>query len=173
MQPNEKTLATRRAYYAKNREHILEQERVRRLNNRDQLNAAKRARRARNKDRYAPARKSEVNRYYRKYRERILASRIRYRNENKDKIAAQRRRKRYALSEAQYDTLLAKAAGTCMLCRQPTKSFCVDHAHTTGDVRGLLCSKCNLGLGLFNDSIEKLSLAIDYLKAYQQEKETK
>jgi hypothetical protein len=43
----------------------------------------------------------------------------------------------------------------------------VDHCHTTGKIRGLLCSKCNPALGAFNDNIEILNSAIKYLKEYE------
>jgi len=39
----------------------------------------------------------------------------------------------------------------------------LDHCHTTGKIRGFLCQKCNHGLGLFNDSIQALKSAIEYL----------
>lgn len=40
----------------------------------------------------------------------------------------------------------------------------VDHCHQTGKIRGLLCQKCNMALGLLNDSVEILETAIRYLK---------
>ena len=43
------------------------------------------------------------------------------------------------------------------------KNFAVDHCHETNQIRGLLCSSCNIGLGQFQDSIKLLSKAIDYL----------
>lgn len=51
----------------------------------------------------------------------------------------------------------------CAICQSETK-LCIDHDHGTGAVRGLLCLNCNLALGNFHDSIEKLEKAIMYLK---------
>ena len=65
--------------------------------------------------------------------------------------------------------LIQNHDGKCDICRSNTsgykkKSFNIDHDHKTGEVRGLLCHKCNLGLGNFNDNIELLNKAIAYLK---------
>jgi hypothetical protein len=62
-----------------------------------------------------------------------------------------RYQKKYGISRAQYDTLLAKQDGKCALCRCPPKlgkKLVVDHNHKTGMVRGLLCDGCNRALGL-------------------------
>ncbi len=44
------------------------------------------------------------------------------------------------------------------------RKLSVDHDHDTGKVRGLLCTKCNMGMGYFNDKIVHMMLALDYLK---------
>lgn len=64
--------------------------------------------------------------------------------------------------------LIDESKGECMLCgkKQTTSNrrFCIDHNHTTGNLRGILCVSCNTGIGQFSDSIEKLEKAIEYLK---------
>lgn len=46
----------------------------------------------------------------------------------------------------------------------------VDHCHTTGKIRGLLCNRCNRGIGFLQDDIQILEKAIEYLRSYQTEK---
>lgn len=62
--------------------------------------------------------------------------------------------------------LFAEQRQRCAVCRQKLKSFSVDHDHTTGRVRGLLCGTCNSGLGFFRDSVELLQEAILYLQKH-------
>lgn len=68
-----------------------------------------------------------------------------------------------------YDRLFSLQKGKCAICMQPqnssrNKALAVDHDHTTGKVRGLLCDTCNRALGLFKDDIFILSMSIEYLK---------
>lgn len=51
----------------------------------------------------------------------------------------------------------------CAICNS-TDRLSIDHCHETGEVRGLLCGKCNSGIGLFKDKIDLLEAAIQYLK---------
>jgi hypothetical protein len=58
--------------------------------------------------------------------------------------------------------------GACLICGTDTpmghhKRFVVDHNHSSGEVRGLLCSKCNSGLGCFSDNPHTLLKAAQYL----------
>jgi hypothetical protein len=84
------------------------------------------------------------------------------------------RLKRYGLTLETYTALYEQQGCACAICKQPLKlrntqedrtlNTHVDHCHTTGKVRGLLCSGCNLGLGHFKDDHERLTSAIAYLK---------
>ena len=78
----------------------------------------------------------------------------------------------YGITKTDLDTLLEKQENACAICKTKFpgnprfKVFCVDHNHTTGKVRGLLCRNCNSGLGLFEDSPELIEKAIKYLEKY-------
>ena len=68
----------------------------------------------------------------------------------------------------QYEQMLMAQGGKCAICGayEPggkRARFCIDHCHTTGDIRGLLCISCNSGLGHFKDDKGRLSAAIAYL----------
>ena len=58
----------------------------------------------------------------------------------------------------------------CAICKMSieigNKSAHIDHCHSSGKVRGLLCQKCNQGLGLFKDSVIALESAIEYLNKH-------
>jgi hypothetical protein len=83
--------------------------------------------------------------------------------------------KQYGVGVEHYYTLFEEQEGKCAICRLPetqTKkgTLCdlsLDHSHLTGKVRGLLCSVCNPGLGLFKDNPALLEQAIKYLKRYE------
>jgi len=76
-------------------------------------------------------------------------------------------RRRFGITNADYQRILNSQDGRCAICKSPsakyTVRFHIDHDHASGRVRGLLCSDCNTGIGLFRDSIPLLSGAIAYL----------
>jgi len=55
----------------------------------------------------------------------------------------------------------------CLICGQISKHLVADHDHTSGIFRGMLCSRCNLGLGHFSDKITTLISAAKYLRKYR------
>jgi Recombination endonuclease VII len=75
----------------------------------------------------------------------------------------------YGMSVEDYDAFLARQRGACAICMKPSaQTLCVDHCHATGKVRGLLCRKCNLGIGHLGDDPNLLRAAIGYLEAAQR-----
>jgi len=70
----------------------------------------------------------------------------------------------YGLTEEDVETLRAAQEYGCAICRRPLEeSEVVDHCHETDQVRGLLCSLCNSGLGFFRDDPHLLKMAMYYL----------
>ena len=82
--------------------------------------------------------------------------------------------RRYGLTQEAYDRQYAKQHGLCAMCEQPETMqtgetvwmLSVDHSHTTGKVRELLCNTCNRLLGLCGDDIQRLRQAIAYLRRH-------
>ncbi|HVF04881.1 MAG TPA: endonuclease VII domain-containing protein [Frankiaceae bacterium] len=69
---------------------------------------------------------------------------------------------RYGLTADEVKEMVAAQGGTCAICRvRPAEH--VDHDHETGEVRGVLCFTCNVGLGNFGDDPHRLLLAQRYL----------
>lgn len=89
--------------------------------------------------------------------------------DHKRKRAAYNKEVNFGLTQEQHDELVAKQEGKCAVCTQPFESgfaqHAVDHCHTTGRIRGLLCHRCNLGLGHFSDDPDIMQRAVDYLRA--------
>lgn len=93
------------------------------------------------------------------------------------KVARQRTRewnrlKATGFTPEDFKAKLEEQGGVCAICGtdNPGKlDFCADHDHATGTQRGILCRKCNAGLGHFNDNIEALQIAIDYLNKYRNQ----
>ena len=77
----------------------------------------------------------------------------------------------FGMTLFEYNELFVKQEGCCGICKQHQTTFerrlAVDHCHETGKIRGLLCMKCNQGIGQLKDSIEVLSNAIEYLKEFK------
>ena len=79
-----------------------------------------------------------------------------------------RLRSRYKITDTEYDSLVANQDGICAICKKVVE-LDVDHDHTTGKVRGLLCGNCNTALGKFQDSTDILFNAVVYLIRNREE----
>lgn len=71
----------------------------------------------------------------------------------------------WEMAPGQYQVMLTAQGGVCAICDEPPvlKPLVVDHDHATGEIRGLLCTQCNWGLGHFKDSGPRLMAAMVYL----------
>lgn len=71
---------------------------------------------------------------------------------------------RYGITPEQFQELYDKQLGKCAICQQTYHSTLhIDHDHSNGQIRGLLCNNCNRGIGHFKDSTELLENASKYL----------
>lgn len=73
--------------------------------------------------------------------------------------------KRYGITTDDYTRMFGEQDGGCAICKRPPmdKRLAIDHCHTTGKVRGLLCGPCNVSLGAFKDDPRVLLEAAKYL----------
>ena len=80
-------------------------------------------------------------------------------------------RRTFGITSDEYDQMLHLQGGKCAICHttecKSGVAFAVDHCHTTGQIRGLLCRDCNTSLGKFNDDIRILRQAVRYLEAFE------
>lgn len=95
----------------------------------------------------------------------------RYRREDPEKVRAKYRewqlRTLYGITIEQYNQLLQKQNHACAICKSTSpgkKDWHVDHCHSSGAIRGILCADCNLTLGKVKDSTEVLMNMVKYLE---------
>lgn len=112
------------------------------------------------------------------YREKNKDKMVEYRKlykldpKNKEKMRTHGRNatlRQFGITQEDYDELFKKQDGKCVICgvekNGGKQNFCVDHDHTTGKVRGLLCHNCNLSIGLMKDNPDLLRKAAEYLES--------
>lgn len=111
----------------------------------------------------------EGKNYYKEYNKKYGKK---YRQKHPEMMKRYHLKASYGMTLEQYKDLFESQSGVCAICNEPETSrykgkirnLAVDHCHKTGIVRGLLCNKCNVGIGNLNDNIELLEKAIKYLK---------
>jgi hypothetical protein len=105
----------------------------------------------------------------------VNATNRRWREKNPAKIERATRAsnlvRRFGLTLAEYEAKLAGQNGACAICGRTTdvrgRRFAVDHDHQTGKIRGLLCFRCNNGLGCYDDNELLLLRALKYLREHR------
>ena len=103
--------------------------------------------------------------YYSKNKEKVNNRAKAWRKRDHKKYLKYRLQYNFGISLEEYERKLKEQNSKCAICGNSTNNTLnVDHCHMTNKFRGLLCSNCNTGLGLFKDNIETLQKAIEYLK---------
>ena len=114
--------------------------------------------------------------YYDKNKEKVKEQARRYYENNKEEIikrtGAYARKRKYNLTQDQILDIFNSQNGLCSICETKmdftSRHTHVDHCHTTGKIRGLLCSACNCGLGHFKDNKLLLQRSISYLEKHEE-----
>lgn len=121
-------------------------------------------------------RKLPISAFYKRRDRNASDGRPVYRCKDCHKTPEERVRRRnlaqYNLTIDEFDRMLAEQGGVCAICGnvqvvrpgKQKKSFAVDHDHSTGLVRGLLCHPCNVGLGMFREDPRIFLAAMRYLE---------
>ena len=124
--------------------------------------------------------KNREKEYYIENKERIKEQQKRWREANKEKLAAYKRKKSYGMSQEDYDLLLKHQNYRCKICsvstqeleeKYPTtyhKKLVVDHCHSSGNVRALLCHHCNIFVGYLETKEKVLNEALKYIDEHRQ-----
>jgi len=102
-----------------------------------------------------------------------------YYEANKEKVLKRSRgnhlRRTYNLTEEQYQQMVEDQQNLCAICNQPEhrlmktkeiKPLSVDHNHTTGKIRKLLCNDCNAAIGFAKEDVKRLKQMINYLETH-------
>lgn len=111
--------------------------------------------------------------YRERNRERLNARERQWKADNPLKVFASDIRQRYGITLEEYDEKLEAQGGGCAICgKTPEENgqrLCADHDHETGIFRGVLCTHCNAGLGMFQDNIALLGDAMFYLRIWRRQ----
>ena len=114
--------------------------------------------------------KVQLKKYKAENKEKIEVASLLWKKNNPDKVKQYQRtsnlRKNFGLSMDEYEEMLAKQKNLCAICLDdliPGRTTHIDHNHNTGQVRGLLCMRCNLTIGLIKDHWLILDNAQDYV----------
>lgn len=95
---------------------------------------------------------------------------IRKQNRTPETKKAQAIKERYGLSMEEFNRMKELQLNVCAICKEPCNSghdLSVDHNHTTGQVRGLLCKRCNLALGYLREDEGIIKNMLEYIKRYE------
>ena len=116
-------------------------------------------------------RKEQNRKRYASHRDEMKEDAKRWRQNNKEKCRQtnwnSRLKMTYGITSDEYNKVLAEQNGCCAICGNPNAEYKrrlhIDHNHSTGKIRGLLCVRCNSGLGNFQENLLLLDKAKEYI----------
>lgn len=121
----------------------------------------------------------ERKKVYREIYEKMNKEQIRdrtrvWKKKNKEKLRNQHLKRTYGITLEEYNNMLIAQNNSCSIClisiedTKEKRNLAVDHCHTTGKIRGLLCMNCNKSLGLLKDNPLIVKNMLEYLIKNQQ-----
>jgi hypothetical protein len=163
------------AYRERTKEHRRDTFREWETKNREKRAAYKRELRAKKPRASTPEEREKRNAYNRAWRaanvEKNRAYHAEWRRKHPERAVVDIERLRvreYGVTPERFAAMVAAQDGKCAICAKPPQgSFHVDHCHETGEVRDLLCGKCNRGLGMYHDDPRLLTRAAWYLDRHK------
>jgi protein-arginine kinase activator protein McsA len=84
-------------------------------------------------------------------------------HQNPYKYKSKSKQAKYGITQEEFDKMKESVNNACEICKSQNVTLCLDHDHNTNKIRGIICHKCNLGLGNLRDSYEIVKSAADYL----------
>lgn len=118
-----------------------------------------------------------ARRYRERHPDRIKEQQRKWRDANRQYNSDRQRqyqiKAKYGMSLEDYEVMFEAQGRVCAICGTDNphnrwKVFAIDHCHETGEIRGLLCNKCNRGIGLLDDDPDRLTAAADYLLRHKE-----
>jgi len=162
----ERAVAASKAWYEANQERAATASKAWHEANKDRVAITSKAWHEANKDRTAAVGKAwrEAN------KDRKAATTKVWSEANPERVMHSGLQSKYGISLVDYDEMLEAQGRGCAICGKTPEAegrqLAVDHDHETDEIRGLLCSRCNPGLGMFMDDPELLRSAIAYLERW-------
>lgn len=173
--------AKQKGYSVAYKERNLEKERARqrlvkakkRTENREAYNTYMREWTQKNKDRLNTERRDKLQNNL-EYAAKIRAIDRKRHKDNPDRTRNQNIKTIYGITLDDYHKMYENQSGKCAICNDEKPDYgknglVIDHCHNKGHIRELLCSKCNKGLGHFNDDVNRLTNAMEYLIKHTKE----
>jgi hypothetical protein len=158
--------AYQREWRKKNLDKSKAYQREWREKNAERLNARDREQRKKNPEKAL----ARLRKWYKKNPEKAASNSREWHKKNPEKIATRLRKSRlkskFGIGVEYYEALLRSQKEGCAICGKQgsnKRALAVDHCHVTGKIRGLLCGRCNMGIGLLGDTAQQLKAAYEYV----------